>query len=401
MLIRPAVGDILPGMGEAIAILVVIDGLRADAVGAYGNDQASTPFLDRLSAESILFDFAFCLEPSLESFYASVVLGSHPYARLAGADPPRIAGRSCLAEAGSHYLSTADPRVTGRNLGGFGWTGAWTIDSVDPNARGRDGYLAFFQSAARWLNEQFGASAGEPSVGWVHTSVCPRGAPIESRQEYDLIISQLDEGIGELFESLSFPAETRRVLFAVTGARGYALGEHGEVGLERPVLHEELLHVPLIVHSTEPGQSPVRTARLTSPINLGDLVSAWLKAPIGSEASGSGFATIPVQHAAPGAAESADYQLFANSLGDQAIRTPGWYLIRKSRTGDGHAAASGDSAHELFLKPDDRWEVNEVSSRRPEIVDALSSRLDELTRQASAGERLRLPALPPELLKGS
>jgi hypothetical protein len=52
------------------------------------------------------------------------------------------------------------------------------------------------------------------------------------------------------------------------------------------------------------------------------------------------------------------------------------------------------------LKPDDRWEFNEVCDRRPEIAAALTERLDDLLRQAAAGDSLALPPLPADLLKG-
>ena len=41
------------------AIIVVLDSLRADHVGCYGNDWIRTPTLDALSRESITFTRAF------------------------------------------------------------------------------------------------------------------------------------------------------------------------------------------------------------------------------------------------------------------------------------------------------------------------------------------------------
>src|SRR5262245_31033030 len=40
-------------------VLVSIDTLRADHVGAYGYGRATTPFLDRMASEGILFERAF------------------------------------------------------------------------------------------------------------------------------------------------------------------------------------------------------------------------------------------------------------------------------------------------------------------------------------------------------
>ena len=52
-----------PGPGAAAApvvnvLLITVDTLRADAVGAYGNARASTPWIDRLSVAGVRFDAA-------------------------------------------------------------------------------------------------------------------------------------------------------------------------------------------------------------------------------------------------------------------------------------------------------------------------------------------------------
>ena len=44
--------------GPATIVLVSIDTLRADRVGAYGRTDAGTPAIDRLAAEGVRFDRA-------------------------------------------------------------------------------------------------------------------------------------------------------------------------------------------------------------------------------------------------------------------------------------------------------------------------------------------------------
>ncbi len=68
---------------------------------------------------------------------------------------------------------------------------------------------------------------------------------------------------------------------------------------------------------------------------------------------------------------------------DRAIRTPAWHL-RQPRTG----------AAELYAKPSDRWEVNEVSKILPDIVAGLQQALDELE---SAGPTTPLSPLADPL----
>ena len=68
---------------------------------------------------------------------------------------------------------------------------------------------------------------------------------------------------------------------------------------------------------------------------------------------------------------------------DRAIRTPGWYLRRPD---------SGPA--ELYAKPSDRWEVNEVAKLLPEVTAGLQ---DALTELEQAGEAT-LPPLPDLLV---
>ena len=59
------------------AICMVIDRLHAGYVGAYGNSWIETPAIDRMAAESFLFDQALVDTPQLETLYRSYWQGWH------------------------------------------------------------------------------------------------------------------------------------------------------------------------------------------------------------------------------------------------------------------------------------------------------------------------------------
>src|SRR5262249_23784600 len=56
-----------------------------------------------------------------------------------------------------------------------------------------------------------------------------------------------------------------------------------------------------------------------------------------------------------------------------ALRTPAWLLWQP---------AAGDP--QLYAKPSDRWEVNEVARLCPEVVDGMQSLLADISRSGSA-----------------
>jgi hypothetical protein len=72
---------------------------------------------------------------------------------------------------------------------------------------------------------------------------------------------------------------------------------------------------------------------------------------------------------------------------ERAIRTPAWYL---------RSAA----VPELFAKPDDRWEVNNVAVRCPEVVECLGDALTEFDQTVQHGRLADLPPLSAALVEG-
>ncbi len=70
-----------PGTARPNVLLITVDTLRADHVGAYGSRTARTPALDRLAAEGALFEHAFSVThitvPSHLSILSSTPLSTH------------------------------------------------------------------------------------------------------------------------------------------------------------------------------------------------------------------------------------------------------------------------------------------------------------------------------------
>src|SRR3954454_16258249 len=58
-------------------LVIVIDGLRASALGAYGNTSYATPALEHFAAESLLLDWCFAPSPDLPDIYRALWHTSH------------------------------------------------------------------------------------------------------------------------------------------------------------------------------------------------------------------------------------------------------------------------------------------------------------------------------------
>jgi hypothetical protein len=59
---------------------------------------------------------------------------------------------------------------------------------------------------------------------------------------------------------------------------------------------------------------------------------------------------------------------------------------------------AGDSPPQLYVKPDDRWEANDVASRCPQIVERLSELLSDFEQRCREGRPLPDEPLDSELV---
>ena len=59
-------------------VIITIDTLRADRVGAYGYQPARTPTLDALAGEGAIFSHAYATAPITLTSHASLLTGRYP-----------------------------------------------------------------------------------------------------------------------------------------------------------------------------------------------------------------------------------------------------------------------------------------------------------------------------------
>lgn len=158
-------------------------------------------------------------------------------------------------------------------------------------------------------------------------------------------IMVLDACVGILWDELSDDGGSN---FAVVSPRGYPLGEHRSIGYERPVLYSEATSVPIMIADWE---SPIgwRSQKLAQPSIIHELLGGWHLTKSDHQ---DWIRTL----ASP---EVDDPILRCVSDDSFALRTAEWLLIHSG------------GRNELYVKPDDRREFNDVSSRCPDVVPQL------------------------------
>jgi len=394
------------------AVVVVVDRLGAGWLGPYGNTWLDTPDFNRLAAQSILCETVIADTPDLAGSYRAHWAGRHAMA-------PDQEGQPTLAEfaarAGARTVLVSDERqVMDHPLArGFGERRILPEVSAAKSAETieQTGLFSLFKSARKAIEQQT-----RPFLLWIHARGMsgPWDAPLELRYQFadeedpeppsfveppnvmlsedfdpDKLLGYVHAYAGQvaladmcleiLLDSIDeHPLQDETVL-VVTSPRGFPLGEHRRVGPCDDALYGELLHVPLFIRFPKQLHALTRIGQVTQPAEVYSLVGeacGWLNfgekqtSAIMSELSGELLRGINVA-CAVGAEQ-------------RAIRTPAWFL-REQSTGDG-------LQRELFAKPDDRWEANEVSSRCGDIVELLAGELDRFQAAVREG---RLSESPP------
>ena len=193
------------------------------------------------------------------------------------------------------------------------------------------------------------------------------------------VVTKLDAELGGLFDELRARGLDQSAAWVVTSDFGYPLGEHGQIGLHRPWLHEELVHLPLFLRLPGAEQAGRRVAGFTQPPDLYPTLLALLGA---TQPDAPGFNLLPL---ARGEGQSARaFAVTSLELGDAseiALRTDDSALLVPTRLPE------GDPPREplLFEKPDDRWEVNDLRPRSVERADELEAKLRDTLQRPERG----------------
>jgi hypothetical protein len=411
------------------AICLVVDRLHVGYVGCYGNSWIETPNFDRLAAEGFLFDQALIESHDLAVQYESFTSGRAGLASAPRADADQLTIVDQLAAAGINTtLITDDPSVAE-----LPWAGQLDdvvhVESrrvIQPADELEETNLArFFAVVGQWLE-----TAEEPFCLWAHTSGLASSwdAPLRLRMKYaerdeasppesaivpccrlvenydpdELLgfcqayagqVSLLDLCVGALAEDLRQSQVRKNTLLSVLSARGFPLGEHRCVGAFDNSLYAELVHVPWILQLPDDCGASDRTQSLVQGRSLAPTLCEWF----GLVASGRPGVEQSLLTLARGESASlGDRAIVVVADGSLAIRVPAWYLIKPPGLSD-VSSRPHRATPELYAKPDDRWEVNDVANRCPEVVDLL---VQMLAGESSGLAGSEAPALPPILLAG-
>lgn len=265
----------------ASVVLISIDTLRADRLGAYGSKAGLTPNLDAFAPGAVTFEEAYShvplTLPAHASLFTSLLPSHHGVRDNLGYT---LTGKRTVAEAfkaqGYKTIGAVSSFVLRKGTGisqGFDEYDDAITTRTDAalGHQQRDGTLT-----AQVLVDRLAASKG-PVFAFLHlyephTPYDPPKKHAGHASPYDGEVAYADEIVGRFLESLHATGRYDDAIIAITADHGEGLNDHGEEehGI---LLYRESLHVPLMIKLPK-GRDGGR--RVTTTVRQTDIAQTLL-----------------------------------------------------------------------------------------------------------------------------
>jgi arylsulfatase A-like enzyme len=306
-------------------LVIVVDTLRADRLSAYGYSRATSPNIDRLAQQGVLFEKAISTASWTLPAHISMMTGRYPHQSPLGftrVDPKHPTVAEALRARGYRTAAFSDNLIYFTRAHGFGpgfirfedFFGSWrdafartlygrkfvdlvlprlgygdlfwrkgaekitdrTLDWIRSDSRPFFAFLNYFDVHDPYVPPQ-------PYRSMFSRHASPGGklmadklrqvsqlTPDELQGEsdaYDGAIAYVDSQVGRLLESLEQQGIAEDTVVIVLSDHGEMFGEH-QLLLHRNCLYRPVVHVPMILRW--PGRIPAGK-RLTQPVSIASL----------------------------------------------------------------------------------------------------------------------------------
>ena len=381
-------------------IIITLDTTRADALGSYGQIMPTSPVIDRMAKEGVLFERAVASSPETLPSHASIFTGLQPYAHGVRSNHGYQLSEENLTLAevlNAHgYQTSAEiaaivMRKSTQIAQGFS-------EVRDPNSEGaqRPGTMREFDGVmepqlepsrigedvmARGL-EYIRAHKEEKFFLWLHffDAHFPYSSPSEYTDRipsspYHAGVNRVDSLVGEIIEELKKLGLRENTLVILTADHGEGLQDHGE-RTHSYFLYDSTVHVPLIFWGLEALPAG---RRIPSLVRLVDIVPTALDllgvAPL-DDIHGVSLEPLLTDEV---------YDLALTGYGE-ATRIASTFGLSPLRfLQHGRWKYIHKVSPELYDVVSDPGETQNLAESQPEKLEELRARLEKLVEEGSAG----------------
>lgn len=441
------------------AIVIAIEGLGTNMIGAYGGPWASTPNLDAFAAQAIVCDQFLLDTDSIAGLYRSMFWGQHGLAAW-DRNAPTLLQR--LEAKGLSSLLVHDAA----------WAADWIVPSFSESIDlTRDPRTALEVSEDDWetacMPETLGValdawhqSTERSSLLWIHCQGWngPWDAPyvyrealgdeddppppqgIDRPEEWfdaasdpDLLFGWtqaaaaqsklLDQAWAWIDSALEDRQQLDDCLVILLGLGGYPLGEHGAIGprLARP--YAERMHVPCVIRPGKEWHIGRRIHSLTRPSDLHATLLSWFDNEVQDDGDPKSEEVSTPSRSLMKLSSSELLKSTKHLLPYPMVTAQGlgfrigpWWALwnwehpiedfeeryhHVQSTGDGGKwgeLPSRSSGVELYLLPEDRWQQNDIANRAGSVVEAIEAFADAWLAWQTSDATAAPPSIPSLLL---
>jgi len=374
-------------------VLITLSSTRADRMGFLGAKGTLTPNLDRLAAESIVFEHAYAQAPGSVVSHATILSGAYPQSTgisdiggmLSSSLPylPELLksqGYRTAAFVGSADLDPWNGLAQGFDRGfqsyeaGVRPAGAGTGAPVHPKRSPavNDSHRSsptqrrpdqLVTSAAAWLTRNTQA----PFFLWIQID------PHAAAASYDVGIAAADTAIGQLLATLH-QQKIDATTVVVAASQGESLGAHGEE-THGIFLYDETIHVPLVVRLPEGHPAAKRVPAKVRLVDISPTLLEIAAIPVPSQMQGQSLLRIAKSSGGGGG----DQPVYSRS--DLPQRGFGWSPLESWRAGKYlYIRAPKPELYDLTADP---GAAHNLSQSSKATLDTMAAQLDGFDRHFS------------------
>jgi arylsulfatase A-like enzyme/Flp pilus assembly protein TadD len=382
-------------------LVITLDTTRADALGVYGQELPTSPRIDAMAADGLLFEQALASSPSTLPSHSTLFTGRQPYTHgarsnlgyqlaeqnLTLAEVLQAAGYTTAAEIASAVMArdrNLDQGFDAYHDPGNAPSGE-TEERTGLHRLERDAE-SITAGGLRFLREH----ADRPFFLWLHyfDAHTPYDPPERFRRripnEYLAEVAWVDHNVGVVLDEIQRLGLRSRTLVLLAGDHGEGNGDHGESS-HSFFVYDSTMQVPLIFWG---ANSIPRGARVPNLVRLVDLTPTALDL-LGMEplADSEGVSLRPLL-----ADPTQDLSLVAYGESIEPVTNFDSSVLRFVR--EGRWKYIHKLAPELYDIQADPGELRNLAESRPDIVEKLRGHLRDMI--AAGPARLRAAVEPDE-----
>jgi len=374
-------------------VIITMDTCRADALSAYGQKLPTSPRIDAMAADGLLFEQALSSAPSTLPSHASLFTGKQPYAHgvrsnlgyelpeanVTVAEVLHSRGYRTAAEIAAPVLARGRKLEQGFDFYRDPGLTETVLEKFTAKEAGRRRLLRDAEEITKAGIEFLNENRDRPFLLWLHyfDAHRPYGAPPEFQRRipespYLAEVARVDHAVGRVVDEIERLGIRGHTLVVVTADHGEGLGEHGEES-HSFFVYDSTIRVPLILWGPNAVPRGRRAASLVRLIDVAPTILDLVGAPAPPDMQGTSLRPL---------FDDPDRDLSLTAYGEsiEPSTTFGASALRFVRDGRWKYIHKLDP--ELYDIEADPAESRNLAEAHPEVVEKMRARLRSLIESA-------------------